>query len=93
MLSKCLCGKTQNANESFNGMIWNRCPKETYIGRKNLQFGVMDAICHFNLGNTVDLDILKKMGITSGKATVAGVGVLHERSSSNTRRNSAPLNK
>jgi hypothetical protein len=78
MLSKCLHGKTQNANESFNGMIWNRCPKETYIGRKNLQLGVMDAICHFNLGNTVELDILKKMGITPGKFTVAGVGVAQD---------------
>ena len=24
MLSKCLHGKTQNSNECFNGMIWNR---------------------------------------------------------------------
>ena len=23
LLSKCLHGKTQNQNESFNGMIWN----------------------------------------------------------------------
>jgi hypothetical protein len=77
MLSKCLHGTTQNA-ESFNGMIWNRCPKETYIGWKNLRHGVMDAICHFNLGNIVELDILKKMGITPGKFTVAGVGVAQE---------------
>ena len=27
-LIKCLHGKTQNANESFNGMIWNRVPKK-----------------------------------------------------------------
>ena len=27
MLIKCLHGKTQNANESFNGMIWERIPK------------------------------------------------------------------
>ena len=26
MLGKCLHNKTQNANESFNGMIWNRVP-------------------------------------------------------------------
>ena len=26
-LKKCLHGKTPNANESFNGMIWNRIPK------------------------------------------------------------------
>ena len=27
LLKKCLHGKTQNANESFNGMIWNRIPR------------------------------------------------------------------
>ena len=27
LLSKCLHGKTQNQNESFNGMIWERLPK------------------------------------------------------------------
>ena len=25
-LPKCLDGRTQNSNESFNGMIWNRVP-------------------------------------------------------------------
>ena len=27
ILSKCLHDKTQNSNESFNYMIWNRVPK------------------------------------------------------------------
>ena len=32
MLKKCLHGKTQNADESFNGMIWNRVPKAIHVG-------------------------------------------------------------
>ena len=32
LLKKCLHGKTQNANESFNGIIWNRIPKATHDG-------------------------------------------------------------
>ena len=32
MLKKCLHGKIQNANESFNEMIWNRVLKATHIG-------------------------------------------------------------
>ena len=32
MLAKCLHGKTQNANESFNGMIWNRVPTNVRVG-------------------------------------------------------------
>ena len=30
-LVKCLHGKTQNANESFNGMIWDRIPKDMFV--------------------------------------------------------------
>ena len=29
LLVKCLNGKTQNQNESLNGMIWNRLPKSS----------------------------------------------------------------
>ena len=32
LLEKCLHGKTQNANESFHGMIWNRKPKTAHVG-------------------------------------------------------------
>ena len=32
MFEKYLHGKTQNANESFNGMIWNSVPKATHVG-------------------------------------------------------------
>ena len=34
LLSKCLHGKTQNSNESINGVIWKRCPKDVLLGRK-----------------------------------------------------------
>lgn len=73
MLAKCLHGKTQNNNECFNGTVWRRCPKETYVGLTTLKFGVMDAVCHFNSGNKVELEVLKKMGIAPGKYTSAGV--------------------
>ena len=51
ILEKCLHGKTQKANESFNGMIWNRVPKATYIKLDVLFVGVYDAISHFNNGD------------------------------------------
>lgn len=31
-LTNCLHGKTQNQNESLNGMVWQRIPKEVYVG-------------------------------------------------------------
>lgn len=73
MLRRCLHGKTQNQNESFNGMIWRRCPKDGYVGLKTLNFCVMDAICHYNCGPDVELEILKRGGVTVGKHTRAGV--------------------
>lgn len=54
-------------------MIWNRCPKETYVGLTTLRLGVMDAVCHFNCGSVVELEILKRLNITPGRNTVIGV--------------------
>ncbi|GFY01766.1 uncharacterized protein TNCV_1467581 [Trichonephila clavipes] len=31
LLRKCLHGKTQNANEAFNGCLWNVVPKEIFV--------------------------------------------------------------
>ena len=42
--------KTQNASESFNGMVWNRVPKATYVGLYVLSAGVYDAISNFYNG-------------------------------------------
>ena len=31
LLDRCIHGKTQNQNESFNSLIWERLPKSTYM--------------------------------------------------------------
>ena len=59
MLDKCLHGKTQNTNESFNGMIWNRLPKAAHVGSDILSAGVYDAIAHFNNGEKDIIELLK----------------------------------
>ena len=35
-IQKCLHGKTQNQNESYNSMIWERILKITYCGKDKL---------------------------------------------------------
>ena len=50
LLTKCLDGKTQNQNESFNGMIWTRVPKTVFVGTSAFKLGVYDAVAHFNIG-------------------------------------------
>ena len=66
MLGKCLHGKTQNANESFNGMIWDRVPKSTHVGLDILSVGVYDAVAHFNYGKKAAIDIIELLKIDPG---------------------------
>ena len=61
-----LHGKTQNSNESFNGMIWNRVPKATHVGWNALSLGIYDAIAHFNIGEKAALDITELLKIHPG---------------------------
>ncbi|GFT22467.1 uncharacterized protein TNCV_3274321 [Trichonephila clavipes] len=44
LLKKCLHGRTQNPNESFNKCIWERIPKTVFVGIETVKFGVMDAV-------------------------------------------------
>ena len=69
LLGRCLHGKTQIQNESFNGMIWERCPKAQYVGRNIFEFGVLDAVAHFNLGAVAALKVYQECGIMPGKYT------------------------
>ena len=50
LLEKCLHGKTQNANEALHGLIWQRCSKVTFSGRKVLEIAVASAVCMLNDG-------------------------------------------
>ena len=78
LLVKCLHGKTQNANESFNGMIWNRVPKSTHVGLNILNLGVFDAITHFNYGSKATLDVLKQLNIEPGFYTTKISDILNK---------------
>ena len=65
-LSKCLHGITQNANESFNAMIWERAPKSKYCGIDKIKLCVYDAIGAFNYGSKSSLDIYTLLSIKPG---------------------------
>ena len=66
LLRKCLHGKTQNQNESFNRVIWDRVPKSHYIGRDIFEAGVYDAVAHFNEGSIATCLVLEKLGLQRG---------------------------
>ena len=60
LLARCIHGKTQNVNESFNNLIWTRIPKNVFVRLQTLQLGVYDAVGVFNCGNIIKCKVLKK---------------------------------
>ena len=66
LLRKCLHGKTQNVNESFNGIVWTRCPKRVYVNRKTLEIGVYSAILEFNEGKSGIERVMELVGLEIG---------------------------
>lgn len=70
LLKKCLHGRTQNVNESFNGVLWSRIPKNNFVGVNTLKFGTYDAVVTFNEGNKGRLKVLQSLGIKVGKNCV-----------------------
>ena len=48
LLKKCLHRKDQNNNESLNGVIWKKCPKDVFVGCATLEIGVALAVLDFN---------------------------------------------
>ena len=69
LLEKCLHGKTQNCNEALNAFIWNRLPKEIFVGPYVLEMGVCSAVLSFSSGTSALLRIFDKLGMTSGYYT------------------------
>ena len=67
LLEKCLDGKTQNQNESLNGMIWERVPKDVFIGFEAMQLGVYHAVANFNIGGQASVNILSEVGMEPGE--------------------------
>ena len=67
-----LHGKTQNQNESFNSMIWDRIPQMRYVSFTQLEFGMYDAVANFNIGKKASVLIYEKMNLIPGKFTLQG---------------------
>ncbi|XP_065065605.1 uncharacterized protein LOC135691614 [Rhopilema esculentum] len=63
LLERCLRGVTQNANESLNHMIWERCPKATFCSKVRIESAVSEAVCCFNTGAGSRALMLKEAGI------------------------------
>ena len=72
MLEKCLHGKTQNSNEALHGLIRQRCPKNSFSGKKIVELGVVSAVCHMNDGSRSIANVLERMALETGKQASMG---------------------
>ena len=69
LLVKCLHGKTQNANETSNNLIWTKCPKSVYGKIEVLEMGVCSAITNFNDGACSTLNVFRNTNMEPGYFT------------------------
>ncbi|GFS84321.1 uncharacterized protein TNCV_4605421 [Trichonephila clavipes] len=70
LLKKCVWGKTQNANESFNATVWKYCPKTSGSSKNIVYIAVNEVIVMFNEGMTGRIKIMKALGFKIGHFTV-----------------------
>ena len=66
LLSKCLKGLTQNANESINNLIWKFAPKKKNHGVVTVNTAVALAVGVFNDGAVTFASVLKELGLFVG---------------------------
>ncbi|XP_064470221.1 uncharacterized protein LOC135384970 [Ornithodoros turicata] len=90
LLRKCLHGKTQNANESFNGVLWQRLPKSNFVGLNTFMNGASDAVMQFNEGFIGLLCVFRGLDIDPGYYTVQGYTKLDNERVTEARRLSTP---
>jgi hypothetical protein len=65
-LEKCLHGETQNVNESFNQLIWKRCPKTIFVGKQIVDIAAASSVLQFNDGGKGIANVLKALKLKSG---------------------------
>lgn len=92
-LSKCLHGRTQNQNESFNATIWDRIPKCRYVSLKHLEFGVYDAVSNFNMGRKASVLTYEQLAMTPGKYMLRGCFNLNSKRLSRSEYKNASQSK
>lgn len=67
LLRRCLKGKTQNANESYNNILWSVCPKKGFVGAKVIEIAAYEAALVYNDGNKSKSKVLENLKIFPGK--------------------------
>ncbi|CAK9819101.1 hypothetical protein ANTQUA_LOCUS10048 [Anthophora quadrimaculata] len=67
LLERCLGGHTQNANESFNAIVWRLAPKRLNCGLKIVEIATFLAAGMFNEGFSFVLQTMQQLSIVIGQ--------------------------
>ena len=67
MLEKCLHGMTQNCNESFDQLIWNRCPKKHIYFKKIVEMAMNSEIINYNDEFLSINHVFESLGFPAGR--------------------------
>ncbi|KYQ49219.1 hypothetical protein ALC60_11725 [Trachymyrmex zeteki] len=67
LLERCLGGHTQNANESFNAIVWRLAPKHLNCGKKIIEIAAFLAAGMFNEGFSFVLQTMQHLNIVIEK--------------------------
>ena len=79
LLEKCKHGGTQNANEAFHHLIWARCPKTVFVGRKRIDIAVAQAKGVYNYGESSRQKVFDILGLPVGSYTKCGHRLMDKR--------------
>ncbi|GFT69263.1 uncharacterized protein TNCV_2254091 [Trichonephila clavipes] len=93
LLEMCLHGLTQNANESFNGVLWNIVPKQNFVELQSLKLGASIAVLHFNEGASGLLKVINKLGFNAGSYMIRVLKLYDHRRINDAERHSLPFTK
>ncbi|GFT98066.1 uncharacterized protein TNCV_3362721 [Trichonephila clavipes] len=88
LLNKCLHGKTQNANVSFNGILWKFIPKDIFVKLQTLRLRAHMAVIKFNKCFRGLLDVLNQAQVQVGANTERCFAQLDEERVSESKRHS-----
>jgi hypothetical protein len=70
LLKRCLGGRTQNANDSFNSLVWRFCPKISGSSKIVADLAAKEAAIIFNEGRKGRLHIMRHFGWKVGQSAV-----------------------
>ena len=93
LLERCICMKTQNANECFNSQVWMRCPKGVNTSLYTFETAVAMASLGFNCGATGYSKLLEELSIDYGSHLTHYITSCTPRRITNAAKKSLSLSK